>query len=241
MARKGKMYDKQINSNYLQEEMTIKIYEPEEFDFLYETNVCIMQDGDDYFQLGRIATVSDQLHEESDLVNTVFIGIHYIDRFDRLKKYHPNGEQFEAYMQFLTREVVPLLDELLPINPLGTVRTLMGDSLAGTIALLTTLNYPSLFNKIIMQSPLVNSAVLQAAEKCEKGHLIEVYHSIGMQETNVKTTKDGHVDFLTPNQQLATILQDKFTFYHYQELEEGNHTWKYWQKEIPKIMELMFT
>src|SRR5690625_4510735 len=149
MARKGNMYDKKVYSNYLDETMILKIYEPEEYNSIYENNVCIMQDGDDYFQMGRIATLSDKLHENDEIVNTTFVGIHYIDRFDRLKKYHPDGEQFTAYKQFLAKEVVPLLNDTLPLNPLGTVRTLMGDSLAGTIALLTALQHTDIFDKVI--------------------------------------------------------------------------------------------
>lgn len=241
MARKGIMFDKTINSKFLKEEMVLKIYQPEEFNSLYENNVCIMQDGDDYFQLGRVATVSDTLHEEEEIVNTTFVGIHYIDRFDRLKKYHPDGEQFESYIQFLVEEVVPLLDEILPINPLGTIRTLMGDSLAGTIAFMAAIRHQEIFNQVIMQSPLVDNNVLQAAKQLDLNNSIELYHSIGCKETAVSTTKDGQVDFLKPNKKLSTILTKKFSSYHYKEIEEGNHTWKYWQKEIPKVLKLILS
>lgn len=240
MARKGKMYDHEIDSKFLNEKMTIKIYEPETFDFLYENQVCIMQDGDDYFHLGRIATLSDKLHEEGDIVNTVFVGIHYIDRFDRLKKYHPEGEQFEAYIQFLTEEVVPLLKEILPINPLGTVWSLMGDSLAGTIALTTALKHPNLFQQVIMQSPLVDDSVLKIVQDSTNADSLEVYHSIGLKETNVPTTAGEHVDFIIPNEKLRETLKEKIIHYEYVEIEDGNHTWKYWQKELPSILEKMF-
>lgn len=241
MARKGNMFDKTIKSEFLKEEMVVKIYEPAETDPLYENNVCIMQDGDDYFQLGRVATVSDKLHEKDDIINTTFVGIHYIDRFDRLKKYHPDGEQFEAYIRFLTKEVVPLLDEVLPLNPLGTIRTLMGDSLAGTLALMTALRHPDIFQKVIMQSPLVDDKVLKAAEKSEGIRGLEVYHSIGLKEDSVPTTKDGRVDFLKPNKQLFNILTEKLTTYHYKEIEDGNHTWKFWQKELPSVLKQMLS
>ena len=79
------MYDRTIDSKHLHESITIKIYEPEQFDSLYEHNVIIMQDGDDYFHLGRIATVSDRLHDQFDIVNATFVGIPYKDRFDRWK------------------------------------------------------------------------------------------------------------------------------------------------------------
>lgn len=236
MARNGNMYDKTIQSNYLKEEMIVKIYEPERFDSLYETNVCIMQDGDDYFQLGRVATVSDKLHDEFDIVNAFFVGIHYIDRFDRLKKYHPSGEQYAAYKKFLAKEVVPLIDQLVPINPLGMKRTLIGDSLAGTIALMTAMDYPELFHKVLIQSPLVNETVLQEATTIEG---LEIYHSIGLDEENVKTSYGDIVDFVTPNKQLQATLQKKIATYHYKEIETGKHTWKQWQKELPHALSLL--
>jgi len=240
MARKGTMFDKEIESMYLKEKKIVKIYEPENYDPTYETNVCIMQDGDDYFQLGRVATVSDTLHEDYDIVNTYFVGIHYIDRFDRLKKYHPEGEQNEAYIQFLTKEVVPLIDSIIPLNPLGVKRTLMGDSLAGTLALMVALQYPSLFHKVILQSPFVDNTVLQAAKKSDN-HLLEIYHSIGLLEENVPTTVLGKVDFIIPNQDLNKVLSESFTNYIYKEIDEGNHTWKYWQQELPDVLMEMFS
>lgn len=241
MARKGKMTTYKINSNYLNEEMTLAVYEAETFDSLYENQVCIMQDGDDYFQIGRIQRISDNLHDADDLINTTFVGIHYIDRFDRLKKYHPDGEQHEAYKQFLAKEVLPLLQEKLPLNPLGTSFHLLGDSLAGTIALLTALDHPKTFSSVMMQSPLVNETVLTRVKENIDGFQLPVYHSIGLKESKVQTTKDGIVDFLTPNRALKETLSQAGIIYHYQEIEEGNHTWKFWQKELPSLIKQMLT
>lgn len=239
MARKGNMYTKTIESQFLQETMEIKIYEPEEFDSLYETNICIMQDGNDYFQMGRVATFSDRLHDNYDIVNTYFIGIHYIDRKDRVKKYAPTGEQNEAYMAFLTEEVLPLLGETLPLNPLGVKRTLMGDSLAATLAFMTLVKYDHLFQQAVIQSPLVDEHVLHAANNINNDQL-KIYHSIGLDEASVDTTELGTLDFIEPNQKLHNILQKKIKDYTYVEIPDGNHTWKHWQNEMPAIMELMF-
>src|SRR5699024_1804586 len=151
MARKGKMYDIQIESTFLQETMTVKIYEPEQYNSLYENQIVIMQDGDDYFQLGRVATVSDEMHDDYELSNTVLVGIHYIDRFDRLKKYHPDSEQYEAYKKFLIQEVIPAVENICPLNALATTFALMGDSLAGSIALLPPRDEPEIFAKIVLQ------------------------------------------------------------------------------------------
>ncbi|WP_217585904.1 alpha/beta hydrolase [Lentibacillus saliphilus] len=240
MARRGLMQEKHIDSVYLNEQMTLKIYQPETFSQLYKYHLCIMQDGDDYFQLGRIATLSDQLHADYSITNTIFIGIHYKDRYDRLKKYHPNGEQHEAYIKFLVHEVVPLLDESLPTYHMGQSRALMGDSLGGTMALMAALKYPHTFGKIIMQSPLVNDTVIEAVNTAKNLHSIDIYHSIGTEETNVSTTKDGHMDFLTPNQKLSELLKAKNASYIYKEQTGADHTWTYWQKQLPEILTNMF-
>lgn len=239
MARKGMMTTETIDSHFLQEEITIKIYAPETFDSIYETHVCLMQDGDDYFQMGRVATFSDRLHEAGDIVNTFFVGIPYVNRQDRVNKYAPTGKQNAAYMRFLTEEVVPLLDDKLPINPLGTIRTLMGDSLAGTLAFMAATAYPEHFHQVVMQSPFVDEHVLKRAEEVEQVQM-PIYHSIGLDEAAVDTTELGRLDFIAPNQALREILQGKMRDYSYKEIPAGNHTWKHWQNEMPDVMELMF-
>lgn len=233
------MYDKEINSKYLNETKILKIYEPESLSTDHKYNICMMQDGNDYYQLGRIATLSDKLHETADITNTIFVGIHYIDKEDRRKKYHPDGVQYDAYVNFLVEEVVPFIDQLLPTNPFGTTRALMGDSLAGTIALMTSISYPELFEKVVMQSPFVDQTILTRVNY-SANDLSDVYHTIGLNETAVPTSDNKIVDFVTPNRELHDLLQMKTENYIYHEINEGDHTWKYWQKDLPHILKTMF-
>lgn len=241
MARMGTMKTKKINSSYLQEEMTVKVYLPKEFNPIYAHEICYMQDGDDYFQMGRIATLSDTLHGEDVLVNTVFVGIHYVDRPDRLRKYHPDGKAFTAYQQFLVEEVMPYVEELLPLNPLGKTNCLIGDSLAGTFALVTAMDYPTLFPKVIMQSPLADDTVFQHVQAADSINQLSIYHSIGLDETAVETSLGYTVDFTATNDSLAAIIREEAADYIYERIENGNHTWKYWQKEMPDVLEKMLS
>lgn len=235
--RKGTMTEETIHSSYLNEDMVLKIYQPPAFSPMYTYHICIMQDGDDYYQMGRLATLSDTLHEEVEITNTVFVGIHYEDRQDRLRKYHPDGEQFEAYMKFLAFEVVSFLDELLPTYELSQSRVLMGDSLAGTIALLTAMKYPHTFGKVILQSPLVDDTVLKLVDEAANINGLEIYHTIGTAETEVFTTIDPTLDFVTPNRALSERLSNADTIYTYHELEDGIHTWKYWQQDLKRALQ----
>lgn len=240
MARNGKMYEIKVNSEHLNEDVTLRIYEPEQIDSLYETNVCIMQDGNDYYNLGRVATVSDELHDNYDIVNTIFVGIHYKDRFERRERYHPNGEQHEAYVKFLIEEALPKLKETTPLNPLGITYSLMGDSLAGTLAFMTAAQYPDLFKNVIMQSPLVNDKVIDLAKQSDEVNNLNIYHTIGLKETDVPTTVDGEVEFVQPNKDLNKILSEKVRSYYYYEFPDGIHTWKYWQQDLPRALTTMF-
>ncbi|GEL77130.1 alpha/beta hydrolase [Tenuibacillus multivorans] len=239
MARKGTMIDKVIDSQYLNETLTVKIFRPENYSSLYKYHICIMQDGNDYFQLGRIATLSDRLHEKDEIENTIFAGIHYKDRYDRWDKYHPGGENNEAYVKFLCYEVLPLLDEELPSYHVGSSRVLMGDSLGGTVALMTALKYPNNFGKIIMQSPYVDDTVIAAVKNSDAIKNMTIYHTIGLEETEVPTTKGTQDDFLSPNRALQEILKEKVEHYTYKELE-GKHTWKQWQKDLPEAIKVIF-
>ncbi|MBB6453076.1 enterochelin esterase-like enzyme [Salirhabdus euzebyi] len=239
MGRKGTMIEKEIESKYLQEVITLKIYRPENFSTLYKYHVCIMQDGNDYFQLGRVATYSDRLHEAGEIENTIFVGIHYKNKFDRQEKYHPEGNKNEAYTKFLRFEVVPLLDDTLPSYYLGASRVLIGDSLGGTVSLMTALKYPNTFGKVIMQSPYVDDHVLKAVKSSNDIPTLTIYHTIGNEETEVQTTNGDVKDFLTPNRNLHQVLTEKAGDYTYYELD-GEHTWKYWQKDLPRALQNIF-
>ncbi|SFD39345.1 Enterochelin esterase [Lentibacillus persicus] len=234
------MFEKQLNSSYLNETMTLKIYQPESFSPLYKYQICIMQDGDDYYQLGRAATLSDRLHENATISNTILVGIQYQDKHDRRRKYHPDGEQRIAYSKFLVHEAAPLLDDLFPTYHMGQSRTLVGDSLAGTLALITALKYPHTFGKVIMQSPYVNDTVIEAVREAKNLHSIAIYHTIGTEETAVETTDGGVSDFLEPNRHLHKLLDNKGADYIYHELESGHHTWKYWQKDLTRAFTSIF-
>lgn len=240
LGRKGTMLVKDIDSHFLNEKMSIQIYQPESFSPLYKYNICLMQDGNDYFQMGRVATLSDKLHDSYEITNTVFAGIHYQDKHDRRKKYHPSGEQNEAYTKFLVNEVVPLLDELIPSYHMGQSRALMGDSLAGTLALMTAIKYPNTFGKVVMQSPYVDNYVLDAVTNSGSLDSMDIYHTIGELETEVHMTDGNKADFLEPNRKLNQLLQEKGSTYYYDEIENGKHTWKYWQQDMTRVLTTMF-
>ncbi|UII57055.1 esterase family protein [Cytobacillus spongiae] len=236
---KGTIKDLTIQSKELGEEISILVYLPANFSPLYKYSLLIAQDGRDYFQLGRIGRIADELLDNQEMENTIIIGVPYKNVEDRRRKYHPKGEQHQAYIRFLAHELVPYLDQEFPTYHMGMGRALIGDSLAATVSLMTALQYPNSFGRVILQSPYVNDDVLTAVKDFNQPHLLSVYHVIGQQETGVKTTADEVKDFLTPNRELSTVFKEKNFPYFYEEFA-GDHTWTYWQPDLKRALKQMF-
>lgn len=234
----GKIQDLELYSNALQENMKMLVYLPANYSTLYKYELCIVNDGKDYFQMGRIGRVADALLHEKKINNTIIVGIPYLDRDDRRTKYHPEGEKNEAYIRFLAHELVPFLDNEFPTYGVGHGRTLMGDSLAATISLMTALRYPHTFGKVSMHSPYVDQHVKQAVEQFTTPHLLKLYHVIGTKEVDVPTSDGQRSNFIEPNRELHALLTEKGFPQFYEEFD-GDHTWKYWQKDLPRAVELM--
>ncbi|MEX3715080.1 esterase family protein [Cytobacillus horneckiae] len=235
---KGTITDFTFSSKVLGEDLDILVYLPGNYSPLYKYNLLIAQDGKDYFQLGRIGRTADDLLQDKEIENTIIIGIPYKSVEDRRKKYHPEGEQHEAYVRFLAHELVPYLDEKYPTYQMGMGRALIGDSLGATVSLLTALQYPHTFGTVILQSPLVNEKVMAEIENFKPSHLLNIYHVIGKGETVVKTTDGSEKDFLTPNRKLSELMKSKGFPYFYDEFD-GDHTWTHWQPDLKRALKQM--
>ncbi|MFD2443240.1 alpha/beta hydrolase [Bacillus sp. CGMCC 1.16607] len=232
---RGLTKDIQLYSKELQEEVQMLIYLPSSFSPLYKYQLLIAQDGRDYFQLGRIGRMTDELLHNKEMANTIIIGLPYRDVEDRRQKYHPDGGKHKAYIRFLAHELVPFLDREFPSFQMGMGRTLLGDSLAATVSLLAALDYPHTFGKLILQSPYVNEEVLTRVQQFDQTHLLDVYHVVGTEETDVPTRNEKERNFLEANRKLSTIFKEKNFPYFYDEFN-GDHTWTYWQPDLKRAL-----
>lgn len=236
MARRpleGMITEDTFWSHALEEDMTLLIYTPPNFTPLKSYDILICQDGSDYFQLGRIPRQAEELINDAEMRETIIIGVPYPSVSERRKRYHPDGEKTAAYIRFLACELVPYIDEQYPTHQLASGRTLAGDSLAATVSLLAALQYPTIFGQVMMHSPYVNTKVLDAISTYQKPEDISLYHVIGLEETAVETTDGKMIDFLKPNRQMNKQLKEKPFTYTYDEFD-GDHTWTYWQKDLPR-------
>lgn len=236
---KGTIKEHTIKSNELGEEILLLIYLPANYSPLYKYSLLIAQDGRDYFQLGKIGRLADEYLFEREIENLIIVGIPYKDAGDRRRKYHPDGDQHQQYIRFLAHELVPFLDQEFPTYHMGSTRALIGDSLGATISLMTALQYPHSFGKVLLQSPYVNENVLEMVNIFTETELLEIYHIVGNLETQVQTTNGETSDFLSPNRKLSSIFSSKSFTYFYNEFD-GSHTWTHWQPDLKRALKMMF-
>lgn len=237
---RGTVQDITLFSDALQEDMQLLIYIPANYSPLYKYTVLIASDGKDYFQLGRIPRVADELLENKEIENMIIVGVPYKSVEDRRRKYHPSGEQHDAYLRFLAHELVPYIDEKYPTYQIGMGRALIGDSLAATVSLLAAVKYPNIFGKVLLHSPMVNEDVLTKVKNVRTPHSFSVYHIIGKHENEVKTTTGKIENFLDPNRQLNSLMKEKGFSLFYDEFE-GDHTWKHWQPDLKRAIKMNFS
>lgn len=236
---KGSVEDFTLYSDALGEDMQVLVHLPSNYSPLYKYSLVIASDGKDYFQLGRVPRVVDELLENQEIENIIFVGIPYKSVEDRNLKYEPTGEQHAAYLRFLAHELAPYLDEKYPTYQVGMGRTLIGDSLAATVSLMAALKYPNIFGRVILQSPKVGPEMMEAVEKFLMNNSFTVYHVIGSEETEVKLTNGETADFLTPNRELNELMKNKGFSLFYEEFN-GDHTWKYWQPDLKRALLMNF-
>lgn len=237
--KQGKIEEVTLYSEALGEDMQILIHLPQNYTPLYKYAVLIGSDGKDYIQYGRIGRVINELIDEGEIQDVIFVGIPYKSVSERRRMYHPDGDKREAYTRFLAHELVPYIDEHFPTYQIGAGRGLIGDSLAATISLVTAAKYPSIFGKVILHSPYVNDFVLEKVNAVQDSSSFFIYHVIGDKENEVQTQVDGIQDFLTPNRSLNQLIEKKGFPYFYEEFE-GDHTWKYWQPDMRRAISMTF-
>ncbi|MGZ0084899.1 alpha/beta hydrolase [Caldibacillus thermoamylovorans] len=236
----GTMRDYALYSGELQEKIELLVYLPSNFSPLYKYSLLIAQDGKDYFMYGKMKTAVETLMANGTIDRTIVVGIPYRNVNDRYEKYHPSGTKHGAYLRFLAHELVPFLDRELPTYQMGKGRALIGDSLGGTVSLTAGLLYPHTFGKIAMQSPYIDDSLLALIRSFRDPSLLAIYHSVGSEETAVKTT-DGQVrDFVSPNRKARDLLVEKGFAYTYHEFA-GGHAWTHWQPDVPRALSTILT
>ncbi|GGE08260.1 hypothetical protein GCM10011571_06880 [Marinithermofilum abyssi] len=228
---------REVKSSHLGETRDIQIYLPPDYDERYHYPVLYLQDGDDYFNLGRLATRCNQMILDGEIVPIIAVAVP-VDKKKRTAEYSPVGERNKRYKSFFLEELIPAVENEFPTGGSVEDRVLGGSSLGGTVSLHLALDYPLLFQRVLSQSGAFLKATLEAIRQSPDLSHLEIYQSIGKSETAVSTHM-GILDLLTRNREVHRALQEQEARVLYRE-KEGDHTWGLWQQDLPEALRFFF-
>jgi len=218
-----------INSKILGETRTMRVYLPPGYDERMTYSVVYCQDGEQFFNFGRIATTAAHLILDEGIEPFIIVGVDVnMDR--RTDDYAPEGARHIAYKQFFTEEMMGHIEAQYPVRATPDERILAGDSLGGTVSLHLALDHPDRFHNVLSLSGAFLSGTEQALSAASDLSWLHMYQLIGSDETAVRTDR-GVFDFLSANRSVRDQLEKRSAELLYVE-KPGEHLWGFWQNEL---------
>lgn len=225
-----------IESQFLKEERSLRIYLPPGYNEVLSYPVVYCQDGEEFFNFGRIATYANQLILDEGIEPFIVVGIE-VDVKKRTAEYAPFGDRHEAYVRCIMEEIIPFVEQKYRAR--ADDRVLAGDSLGGSMSLHLSLLYPGEFPRIISLSGAYYEESQEIIARASALGWLDVFMIVGLQENEYKTDH-GTFDFVDLNRRTRDLLTERGATVRYAE-KEGKHLWGFWQKELPDALKYFLT
>ncbi|WP_310550422.1 alpha/beta hydrolase [Paenibacillus glufosinatiresistens] len=218
-----------LHSRHLGEDRKLRIYLPPGYNELLSYPVVYCQDGEEFFNFGRIATLAGQLILEEDVEPFIIVGVE-VNVKTRTAEYAPFGDRFDAYLACFAEEILPYIEENYPVRRTPDERIIAGDSLGGSVSLHIALRYPHLFTRILSLSGAFYPETRAWIEDETDLSRLNLNMVVGLQETEYQTDT-GLYDFVEMNRLTRDLLLERGATVDYRE-KDGKHLWGFWQNEL---------
>lgn len=223
-----------VPSHFLPEQSrNLRIFLPPGYNEVLSYPVVYCQDGEDFFNFGRIATTATRLILDEGLEPFIIVGVD-VDKKLRTAEYTPDGDRFMAYTKFFAEELVPFVEERYSVRQQPEHRLLAGDSLGGSVSLHLALLYPQLFTRVMSLSGAYYGISQNIISEAIDLSWLTIYMIVGLQEDAYETDR-GVFDFVALNRNAKALLELKNANVSYEE-KDGKHQWGFWQKELDKAL-----
>lgn len=216
----------------------MRIFLPPGYNDLVSYPVVYCQDGEQFFNFGRLATHATRLILDDHLPPFIIVGVD-VDLPRRTEEYSPSGKGFDAYCRFFVQEMVPFVENEFPVRGQANERVLAGDSLGGTVSLHLALDRPDLFRRVLSLSGAFFDDTRERIREEDDLSDLDMYMLVGLDETDVKTDR-GVFDFLGHNRRTRALLEERKARLYYEE-KPGRHVWGFWQNELPAALRYFFS
>ena len=147
-ARPGELVDFSMPSRALGREASVQVYLPARFRRTATYPLLVVHDGSEFMQYAAARTALDNLIHSLDVAETV---VAFTDPGDRLVEYADSA----AHARFVNRELLPRLEQELPLVGRRAGRCLLGASFGAVASLATAARARDTYGSLVLMSGLV--------------------------------------------------------------------------------------
>lgn len=221
----GSTHDTVFYSTNLGNSRTVRIYLPAGYGSSTDSMPMILfHDGLDYSTLGSAVTVLDNLIAAHLIEPTIAVFVPSVNRTDEY-----SGSQLTGFMNFITQELLPVIDATYRTRRAPSSRAVLGASLGGNISLCLGYFYPGVFGNVAAQSPYIDSSLGVAYQKSPVLTL-KLYVDIGTYDIP---------QLIAPCRSFAAGAELTGYPIIFREYHEG-HSWGNWRAHIDNALEMFF-
>lgn len=233
----GTVEERMFLSEALGGRRRVSIYRPADFKETRRYPLLVVHDGGDYMRFASLATVLDNLIHRFEVAGMIAVLMHPEDRMEQYR-----GS--EAHATFLAEELVPQLEDQLPLRRSPAGRCLMGASLGAVASLSTAIRYPDMFGGLLLQS---GSFAFSDIGSHERGPIFDpIADFINDYRDHPRRVADRvfmscgqYESLIYENRSLVPVLQSTGMDVRFVEARDG-HNWENWRDRLREGLSWLF-
>ena len=201
-----------------------RVYLPPGYDESSERYpVVYFGDGIEYIERARATVIADNLIAERRMRPAIMV---FLAPIDRNKEYWMNA----AYVEWLAKELVPMIDSKYRTKAAPASRAIAGASLGGLISAYAALTHPEVFGNVLGQS---------SAFQVDDGRIITDFATRERKPVNFYLEAGRYESLVDSNRKMKEVLEKKGYKLAYREMNAG-HNWTHWADALADALSYLF-
>ena len=236
-ARKGTIEDRHVDSKVFGDWRPIKVYRPARFRQTRRYPLLVVHDGFDYLGFASLQTILDNMIHRLESPPLIAI---CTQANDRMREDAADPRQAD----YLGHDLVPQMEQILPLVREPSARALMGASFGAVSSLSTAWRHPGFFGKLLLQS---GSFVFTEIGEHDRGPVFdpvvkfvnEFRKAPGRPADSVFVSCGVYESLINYNRSLVPLLQETGMQVRFREANDG-HNWENWRDRLREGLSYLF-
>ena len=236
-ARKGTVEERHVDSPVFGDWRPIQVYRPARFRETRRYPLLIVHDGADYLKFAHLKETLDNLIHRLELPPLIAV---MTQSLDRMNEYAAD----DRHADFIVRDLVPQMEDLLPLVRQPSARAVMGASFGAVASLATAWRHPGFFGGLLLQS---GSFVFTEIGEHDRGPVFDPVVDFvnrfrkdpGKPAESCFVSCGVYESLIYYNRSLVPLLNDTGMNVRFREANDG-HNWENWRDQLREGLSWLF-